>query len=303
MRTPLPFSSDPLTSLLCSLCLASLVGCNAVPYPQYRQAQMQALEMHKQNQVLAGQLSQTQQLAGQLQVEKQQIQAEKTRLELATNSLNGGLDIANQRLLNLTNERGQLHEKYRGLLAGYPGTGPVLPGAAIDKLHALAQKYPDFDFDPVTGLCRFTGDLLFDTGSDSLRPQSHQLLQEFTRVMNDPVARDFKILVVGHTDDRRVVKPTTKQNHPTNWDLSAHRATAVVKQLAGNGLAEHRMGVAGYSRYQPAKSNSSEAGAPAEPPRRDLCSRHGRISRVAGSVPAMSRECRGVSRSAAPGRS
>ena len=253
MRTSAMPTLRSITLSLALLCLPNLVGCNAVPYSQYRQAQLQALEMHRQNSALASQLTQTQQLAGQLQVEKQQ-------LELAASQLNGGLDIANQRLLNLTNERGQLHEKYRGLLAGYPGTGPVLPGAAIDKLHALAQKYPDFDFDPVTGLCRFTGDLLFDLGSDALRPQSHQLLQEFTRVMNDPVARDFRILVVGHTDDRRVVKETTKQRHPTNWDLSAHRATAVVKQLATNGLAEHRMGVAGYSLYQPARSNSNEAG-------------------------------------------
>lgn len=214
---------------------------------------MQAMQLHHQNQALASQLQQSQQMAAQLAAEKQQ-------LEMAAGQLNGGLDIANQRLLNLTNERGQLHEKYKALMAGYPGSGPMLPGSAIDRLRALAQKYPDFEFDPVTGLCKFNNDLLFASGSDALRPESQSLLHEFTQIMNDPNARSLKVLVVGHTDDRRIAKETTKQKHPTNWDLSAHRATAVVKQLAANGVSEERLGIAGYSLYQPKQSNSSEPG-------------------------------------------
>ncbi len=36
--------------------------------------------------------------------------------------------------------------------------------------------------------------------------------------MNDPDARQFHILVVGHTDDHEVVKPGTKVKHETNWN-------------------------------------------------------------------------------------
>jgi chemotaxis protein MotB len=236
------------------LIAGSLVGCRGgAPGGQLRQAQMQALQMQRQNRDLMAQLGQSQQMAAQLAMEKQQ-------LELAASQLNGGIGIANQRLQNLADERGQLHEKYRTLLAGYPTGGPVLPGSAIERLRDLASRYPDFEFDAVAGVCKFNNDLLFSSGSDALRPESQRLLQEFTQIMNDASSRQFKILVVGHTDDRRIAKETTKQRHPTNWDLSAHRATAVVKQLSANGLSEDRLGVAGYSLYQPKDSNIAEAG-------------------------------------------
>jgi chemotaxis protein MotB len=218
-----------------------------------RQAQMQAMHLQRQNRELLAQLGQTQQMAAQLAAEKQQ-------LELAAGQLNGGLEIANQRLQNLADERGQLHDKYRTLLAGYPAGGPVLPGSAIERLRALASRYPDFEFDAVAGVCKFNNDLLFSSGSDALRPDSQKILQEFTQIMNSPEARTLKILVVGHTDDRRIAKEATRQRHPTNWDLSAHRATAVVKQLAASGVGEERMGVAGYSLYQPKDSNAAEPG-------------------------------------------
>src|SRR5690606_13117755 len=97
---------------------------------------------------------------------------------------------------------------------------------------ALAAKYPEFEFDPVAGVAKFNGSLLFATGSDALRPEAHRLLQDFSQIMNDAVARNFNVLVVGHTDDVRIAKEATRAKHPTNWDLSAHRATAVVRQLA-----------------------------------------------------------------------
>ncbi len=244
-------SGRPAWGWLAGVLAALAGGCNAVPYGQYRLSQLQAFQLYQQNSQLAAQLFETQQMAAQLQAEKQQ-------LELAAGQLNGNLQIANQRIDNLNSERQQLHEKYRGILVGYPPTGPALPGSALEQFRELARKYPEFEFDPVTGVARFTGDLLFSSGSDALRPESHRLLQEFARIMNDSLARSYKILIVGHTDDVPIVKDATRQRHPTNWDLSAHRATAVVKQLAAFGVDEPRMGVAGYSLYQPAQPNRDE---------------------------------------------
>ncbi len=254
MRTHSMRLTVPSRLVLSLFCAGALVGCRgSAPYGVARQAQMQALHLQQQNRELASQLGQTQHMAAQLQAENQQ-------LHLAASQLNSGLDIANQRLQNLADERGQLHEKYRTLLAGYPTGGPALPGSAAERLRALASRYPDFEFDAVSGVCKFNNDLLFSSGSDALRPDSQKLLQEFTQIMNSSETRSLKILVVGHTDDRRIAKDATRQRHPTNWDLSAHRATAVVKQLATNGLAENRMGVAGYSLHQPKDANATEPG-------------------------------------------
>ncbi|MEZ6066776.1 MAG: OmpA family protein [Planctomycetaceae bacterium] len=226
-----------------------LTGCCCfVPRREYCAVQHEAMRLCNENSTLSAELGSTQQHLAQLEAENQ-------RLQLAASQLGGSLDIANQRLLNLQGERSQLHDKYRNLLTGFPPQGPALPGSALDRFRALAEKYSDFEFDPVTGVSKFTGNLLFDVGSDQLRPASHELLREFAGIINDPSASGFKILVVGHTDDQPIRKASTRQKHPTNWDLSAHRATAVVKQLASSGVREQRMGVAGYSMFQPKGPN------------------------------------------------
>ncbi|MBX3436911.1 MAG: OmpA family protein, partial [Planctomycetaceae bacterium] len=130
---------------------------------------------------------------------------------------------------------------------------------ATRRFEELARKYPEFEFDPYTGVSKFTGDLLFATGSSDIRPEAHPVLAEFARILNDGDARQFNILVVGHTDDRPIVKASTKSKHANNWELSAHRATAVVDSLSKQGLSEHRMGVAGYSKFQPVAMNSDDS--------------------------------------------
>jgi chemotaxis protein MotB len=100
---------------------------------------------------------------------------------------------------------------------------------------------------------------LFALGSDEIRSEGQEVLKEFASIMNSADAQQFNILVVGHTDDTPIKKANTKAKHDSNWDLSVHRGTAVVKSLTGHQMAPDRMGVAGYSMYQPVVANSSEA--------------------------------------------
>ncbi|MCA9033143.1 MAG: OmpA family protein, partial [Planctomycetaceae bacterium] len=116
-----------------------------------------------------------------------------------------------------------------------------------------------FEYDPATGVSRFNGDLLFSSGSDEIRSEGAQVLREFAKIMNQPEASQLHILVVGHTDSQPVVQPSTKARHETNWELSAHRATRVVRALAVDGISEPRLGLAGYNQYQPAAPNSSDS--------------------------------------------
>ncbi len=46
-----------------------------------------------------------------------------------------------------------------------------LGGNANRRFEELAKKYPEFEFDPVTGVSRFNGDLLFASGSDAIAPR------------------------------------------------------------------------------------------------------------------------------------
>lgn len=221
-----------------------VVGCGGVPMSQFRAAQYQALMSHRQ-------LAETNQFAGQLASEKQQ-------LEQMTAQLQGELGIANQRLANLGAERQELTTRYASLLTSLQNSENPLGGGATKRFEDLARKYPEFEFDPYTGVSKFTGDLLFSSGSSDIRNEGQPLLQEFAAIMNDAEARQFNILVVGHTDDQPISKATTKNKHANNWELSAHRATTVVGELSKYGLAEQRLGVAGYSMYQPVAANASE---------------------------------------------
>lgn len=238
--------SQGIRKFILALSLVGLVGCQGyAPGWQMRQAQLRTYEMYHAKNRLSGELANSQQAVNQLALEKQQ--AEQS------------LAIANQRLQNLALERGKLNDQVKHLLTTLPAPNNPLSGSANSRFEELARKYPEFEFDPATGVSKFNGDLLFATGSDAIQPGGYRILKEFAAIMNSGDARQFNILVVGHTDDQPVVKTSTKSRHETNWDLSAHRATAVVKALGKTGLAEPRMGLAGYSKYQPKLPNNSES--------------------------------------------
>ncbi len=242
----------PLLLAVAAASCAVSTGCCCGRRRELRQAKLRTMQMYQQCQDLGGQLSQYQSSSGQLAAEKQ-------RLEQLNNQLQASLNTANDRIANLTNERSKMQDQYKNMLTGLTPSNNPLNSAANRKFEELARKYPEFEFDPTTGVSRFNGDLLFASGSDEIQSKGSRVLQEFVRIMNESDSKQFHVLVVGHTDDAEIVKPTTRANHPTNWDLSAHRATSVVKAMAKMGLAEPRMGVAGYSKFQHATPNKDEA--------------------------------------------
>lgn len=228
-------SRSPLTILALLGGMLFTSGCCCVPHWQMRQAQLCTMQLHRQNQMLAGQ-------AGQMAAEKAGLEQQ--------------LAIANQRLDNLNSERAALHDRYKHLLTSSQNP---LPAPATARFRDLAERYPEFEFDPETGVSKFNTDLLFALGSDEVRPEAQQLLKEFASIMNSADASQFNILVVGHTDDLPIKRTGTAQRHPSNWELSVHRGTAVIHALSKHGLAEGRMGVSGYSMYQPVAPNSDDS--------------------------------------------
>ncbi len=228
------FSRAALVSV-CLLSLLSLMGCHAGPDPYARQAQLQSRRLWQQNQALAMQKQNAERQAAQMAAE---------------------LQSANNRLANLDSERAQLHERYASLLSQQQNP---LSSDMTRRFEELSRKYPEFDFDPATGVSKFHNDVLFASGSSELKPSAQNLLQEFSSLMNRDDARRFNILVVGHTDDQPIKKTATAAQHPTNWHLSTNRANSVVLALSRHGLKESRMGAAGYSMHQPVAPNADDA--------------------------------------------
>ena len=220
------------------------VGCQGVP-PRFalQQSQLRAQQLYQQNKQLAMERNGMSATASQLAAEKAALEQQ--------------LSAANSRLDNMANSNNKLEEKMRTLLtSGRPGS-PMSPETSR-RFEDLRNKYKDFDFDPQTGVSKFGTDLLFASGSDELNPKAKELLNEIVQILNAGDARDLKVLVSGHTDDRPIKNESTARKHHDNMGLSAHRALSVERALKKSGLAESRMGVSGYGPFQPVEPNTND---------------------------------------------
>jgi len=139
-------------------------------------------------------------------------------------------------------------------------TGAPLPPEMNILLQEFAKTSDMIDFDESTGMLKFKSDLLFDLGSDTVRPTAADAIKTLAGIMSSPEAKQFDIVVVGHTDDAPIKRAQTLKSHPTNWHLSVHRAISVENLLAKNGIAPERMAVTGYGEYRPIAPNKPNKG-------------------------------------------
>ncbi|GAB4005751.1 OmpA family protein [Spirosoma sp. KCTC 42546] len=97
--------------------------------------------------------------------------------------------------------------------------------------------------------------LLFKSGSFEVLPAAETVLGKVAKVVNDH--KDLDILVEGHTD----VVPIATSSIKDNWDLSALRATSVVRTLQKKfSVAPERMTAGGRSEFAPKDDNTTDAG-------------------------------------------
>ncbi|MBK9568294.1 MAG: OmpA family protein [Saprospiraceae bacterium] len=97
--------------------------------------------------------------------------------------------------------------------------------------------------------------MLFKSGSAVINPIAENVLAKIASIVNDQTQLD--ILVEGHTDN----VPISTDCYADNWDLSAKRATAVVRTLQTKFKVDpSRMTAGGRSEFTPKTSNSNAAG-------------------------------------------
>jgi chemotaxis protein MotB len=98
----------------------------------------------------------------------------------------------------------------------------------------------------------FQSEVLFPSGSAQLQPGGEKQLASVAQRLMEIGSRipkniNWVLQVDGHTDD----KPISNVIYPSNWELSAARAIAVVKFLHSEGIPNDRLVAAGYGEYQP----------------------------------------------------
>jgi len=90
--------------------------------------------------------------------------------------------------------------------------------------------------------------ILFSPGQALLKPPLARAMQSVAEVL---VAADFPITIEGHTDNT----PISNTQFPSNWELSAVRATTVLRLFADAGIAADRLTAIGYADTRPVEPN------------------------------------------------
>lgn len=98
--------------------------------------------------------------------------------------------------------------------------------------------------------------MLYKSGSYEILPSAEAVLDKVAKVIND--YSDYDVQVEGHTDSDQM-KPNALIKD--NWDLSALRATSVVRTLQNKfGVNPSRMTAGGRSQYVPKADNNTPQG-------------------------------------------
>ncbi|CAM3387280.1 MULTISPECIES: OmpA family protein [Aquirufa] len=97
--------------------------------------------------------------------------------------------------------------------------------------------------------------LMFASGSSVINSKAEAVLAKVAKVINDH--KDLDILVEGHTDSVPISTDCIKDN----WDLSAKRATSVVRLLQTRfSVDPERMTAGGRGEFEPQAENKSKDG-------------------------------------------
>lgn len=99
--------------------------------------------------------------------------------------------------------------------------------------------------------------LFFDSGRATLKDTGKQILQKVAESLKG--YEDKAIRIVGHTDNVPISGGLQKV-FPSNWELSAARATTVVRFLQDAGIAPERLVATGRAEYAPVAPNDSAEG-------------------------------------------
>lgn len=95
--------------------------------------------------------------------------------------------------------------------------------------------------------------VLFPTGQSDLTDEGRRVLAKLAPVLQKGA---YRISVEGHTDD----VPIATERFPSNWELSAGRATTVVRHLIERGVGPKRLQAVGHAEMHPVADNADDDG-------------------------------------------
>lgn len=202
--------------------------------------------LDKYNKLLAGSNSESQKLSGQLSATQEQLQKKqddlkqlqteldkkKTDLDALTAELKKREDRVKE-LENVLKQKDEavnaLKKKVSDALTGFEGKGLTITQKNGKVYVSLEES------------------LLFQSGKWAVEPKGVEVLKKLAKVLE--ANTDINVMVEGHTDD---VTMKGIGDVKDNWDLSAVRATSVVKIITANSAVDpKRLTAAGRAQFFP----------------------------------------------------
>jgi chemotaxis protein MotB len=99
---------------------------------------------------------------------------------------------------------------------------------------------------------RMDNAMMFEQGSALLKPEAQQALDTVIRILRD---YNMNLVIRGHTDNT----PFRSAQFPTNWELSAARATTALRYiLERGGFSPARLRAVGYADSRPLLPNNTD---------------------------------------------
>jgi len=94
----------------------------------------------------------------------------------------------------------------------------------------------------------------FDSGSAHIKPESLSAFDRIATILRD---KKYPLRIEGHTDD----VPIHTSQFASNWELSAARATELVRTLiVRNGFPADRLSAGGFAEFHPVATNQTAEG-------------------------------------------
>ena len=124
-----------------------------------------------------------------------------------------------------------------------------LMNVAVNIVETSGVPKEDYsiEFDEEGLVMEFMGKTFFEPASVKLTKKSEEIVTNMGEELQEEKYQLFAIEVEGHTDD----SPISSQYYPSNWELSAARAAAVVSRFVAVGIKPFRMKASGFADTKP----------------------------------------------------
>ena len=122
---------------------------------------------------------------------------------------------------------------------------------------AIAQKVVTLHPAPDRLTLRVSSETLFRPGTVALRPESRDILEQIVAVLH--TVPDYLFRVDGHTDDVPMTG-AARERFPSNWELSAVRAVALVRFFQERNIPAERLVASGHAFHRPLAPNTTPEG-------------------------------------------